>query len=101
MLVEPQDIRQHPQKARRDEVAPLCEQRVERGQTVFHPPAIDGGTKAHAAGDIGDVQLVEQAHKVGVVHLVEHDETGIDRLIAPLARDDGAGMAAQTRFGFE
>ena len=37
---------------------------------------------------------------MGVVHPVEDDEAGIDRLVLALARDDGAGMAAKAPLGF-
>ena len=91
----------HPQKRRIQQIAALRKQAVQGFQRIFHPPTTDRGAKAHVAFDNWHLQLFKQRHKIGIVHAVEHDKAGIDRLIATLASQHGAGVAAQTGFGLK
>ena len=60
------------------------------------PPRIDA-PKPMLLGTYGHRKLVKQGQKIGIVHLVEHDEAGIHRLITALARQQRSGMAPKPR----
>ena len=93
--VEAEDVAQQAQERRAGKVRPLGKGAVQRFQPVFQPAAPDRGGKAHVAGGHRHVQPREQIQQVRIVHPVEHDEPGIDRLIPPLARQHGAGVTAK------
>ncbi len=98
--IEAQNVAHHAQELRARQVATLGEERGQVSQPVFHRAVIYGGAERHVGFLHRHAKLVEHAGEMRVVGIVKHDEAGIDRLIAPLARDHGAGMAAQARFGF-
>ena len=94
VLVEMQNVPQHPQERRAEHITFLGKDRVEIGQRIFQPPAVDRRAKAHVRGHNRHVQFRKERGKMRVVGIVEHDEPGIDRLIAILARDHRPRMAA-------
>ena len=100
VAVEVEDVGDHPQKARVQSIAALGKQRINRGEAIFQPPALDRGPKAHAAFHGGDGQLFEQLHQMRIIHLVVDDKAGVDRLILALACEHGASVAAKAGFGF-
>lgn len=99
--VEAQDVAQHAQEGRRQRISRPGEQGAGVAQRIFDPPAVEAGAEAHVAALDRHVELAEEPAEVGIGRVVEDDEAGIDRLVAPAPGDDGACMPAEPRLGLE
>jgi len=82
----------------------LREQRVEAGAVVFEAGFFAMHAEAHVAGLPADAEFVQQRDEIGIGPVVEDDETGIDRIPAPLVFDVmrvgvAANMAASFKHG--
>ncbi len=105
LLVEGQDIPQHPQIGRRQQIAALREQAlgglapVDAAAFPFEAAGIRGHGKTHAAFHGLDAEMGEQSGEVGVIQLVIDDEADIDRnRLSQIIDGDGMAMAAGAEF---
>src|SRR5246500_5817392 len=84
LLIEGEDIPQHPQIVRREQIGALCEQPFGGVKPIiaaafpFKAALIGGDGEAHAAFDSLDAELGEQRRQLRVVELVVNDEADID-----------------------
>jgi hypothetical protein len=103
IAVEMQDVGQHPQEPR---VKRRC---ASAGQRPCPPrpariPAPRPGSRRRRTSTLSrsaPPSFSNSRTRLRIVHPVEDDEAGIDRLVAALAGKHGAGMAAQPGLGFE
>ena len=87
LAIEAQDLADHSQETRRQQVASLAEHRVEVGGVVFQAagPVVHG--EAHRRRLRCHAQFVKHPGQQRIVFRVEHDEPGVDRILAPLLAD--------------
>ncbi len=97
LRVEPHYVADHPQESGAREVRWLRRHRRQVAQAVFDAPPAEGGAEAHVARRDRHVEFLEELDEPRIGAPVEDDETGIDRLVAPPARHDRAGMATEAR----
>ena len=85
LLVEGENVAQHPQIGRRQQIARLREQPFCRIDPVIaaalplEAAGVRRHRKAHAAFDGLDAEMGEQRRQIGVIELVVDDEADIDR----------------------
>ena len=102
LAIETHEVAHHADKARREHVAALTKQRIQRGGVVFQPGCFIVQREAHGRWLRGHAQLTEQARQQRIVRRVMHDEAGIDPVAATVQRDVmGVRMTAQIIAGFE
>ena len=95
--IEAQQLRQHPQKARAQQVAPLGKHGGQAGAAPLQRPGaqrararhLDG--KRHVRRGRGHLQLVQQRDQAGVGALVEHQKAGVHPVRHGLAMRIGQG----------
>ena len=96
LAVEAQDVAHHPQKARRQQIAPLCEQGVQIGAGVFDPAPGIGHAEAHRRVAAAHAQGVQQGDEVRVGAVIEDNEAGVDgQLLTLVIHLDGGRVSAQ------
>jgi hypothetical protein len=101
-FVEAQDVVDHPQERRADDVGALREQRIQRRAVVFEAAALALQAEAHVGGLPGHAQLLQHGNEIRVGPVVEHDEAGVDGVVLALPVDiDGVGVAAGIVARFE
>ena len=98
--VETQDVVCHAQEGGAGQVAPLGEVAGE-GACIFEPAVIEADGEGHVRRLGWHAEMVEQGNEIGIVALVEDDESDIDRQ-APLLRRrfDRAGVSAEAVLPF-
>ena len=103
--VEGQDVAQHPEIGRRQQVAWLRKQAprgfapVDAAALPLEAAGVGGDRKAHAAFHGLDAEMGEQRRQVGIVQFVIDDEADIDRKRRPIVIDgDGVAVAAGPEF---
>ena len=102
LAVEPQEVAQHQKETGTDQVAPLREQAVEIGASIFQAASVERDRKGHL-GRLGrDTEMREKCRQVWVGGLIEDDEPGVDGLRTVAAGDiDRVGVPAETRCALE
>ncbi len=88
LAVETQDVANHAEEPRSQEVAPLREQRIQAGAVVFQAARLVTHREAHAALLGGDAKFREQPDEIRVGAVVEDDESCV-HLPAPAGLLDG------------
>ena len=99
LVLEPHDLRQHVQEARRQEIAPLREQRAEHAGAIaaapFEPAVVGRNRKAHVGGLGRNIEPGEHGGEIRVVQFIVDDEAGVHRKRRSIVIDvDGGSMAA-------
>ena len=102
VAVEAHDLAHHAQEARRNQVAPLAEQRAQAGGVVFQPVAGVLHRKAHGGRLRWHAEFIEQPREQGIVAPVEHDEAGVHVVLAAgLRHAVRVGVSAQAGLSLE
>ena len=100
--VKTQNVAQHAPKSRRQQIAALGKQAVERIAVVFKPRVRIVHGEAHFSGVGAHPQLVHQFDEIGIGPIVENDESRVDRIGLPVdVNSDGMGVAADPVAGFK
>ena len=102
LAIEAQDVADHPVERRREQVAALGEQRVQRGAVVFQSGFLAAHAETHRTGLGFNPEFIHQGDEIRVGPVVEDDEAGIDGPV-PAAEFDvvGMGVAADMVAGLE
>ena len=105
LIVEGQDVAQHPEIRGRKQVSPLREQSLGGLEPVvaaafpLEAAAVGRDRKAHAAFDRLDLHMVEQRGELGVVQFIVDDEADIDGdRLAVIVDRDGMAVSAGAEF---
>ncbi len=102
VAVEAQDVAQHAQERRADQVPAIGEEAVQRRAVVFEAAAVAADAEAHLGVAAGDAEPIEEPGERRVGAIVEHDEAGVDRDGAVgRVHGDGADVAAGIGLGLE
>ena len=105
LRIERQDVAQHPQIGRRQQILRLGEQAL-RGIAPgvaaafpFETAGIGRDREAHAAFHGFDAEMGKQRRQVGIIQLVVDDEADVDReRLAVIVDGDGVAVAAGPEF---
>jgi hypothetical protein len=105
LLVEGQDVAQHPQIGRRQQMARLCEQApggfepVVAAALPLETAGVRRHRKSHAGIDRLDAEMGEQRREIRIIQFVVDDEADIDRKPRSVIVDgDGMAVAAGPEF---
>ena len=105
LLVESDDVAQHPEIGGRQQVAGLREQSARGLEPVvaaafpLEAAGVRRHRKAHAAFDRVDAEMGEQRLQVGIVQFIVDDEADVDRKLSAVIVDaDGVAVAAGPEF---
>ena len=77
--IETQDVGDHPQEGRAQQVPALREQRVDRRAVVLEAGTLAAQAEAHVRRLPGDAEFLEHRDEVRVRPVVENDEAGVHR----------------------
>ena len=78
LAVEPQDVADESEEARREEIAALAEEGREGGGVVLEPARLVAHREAHVRRLRAHAELVEHPREEGIVRGIEDDEPGVD-----------------------
>ena len=77
-MVKAQNIANHAMKRRPQQIAPLCEQGVQRGAVVFQAASLVTHAETHGRWLRLNPQFVQQRDKVWIRPVVVNDKSGVD-----------------------
>ena len=101
-FIKTQNITHHAVKRWRKQIAPLCEQTIERGAIVFEAGSFVAHTKAHLAIAPGHACFAQYAFKLRIGFIVKYNKAGIYGMGFTVYRHlVGMRMAADIVIGFK